>query len=286
VESNGERLPLATSFAIGRLPENNLILDGGGVSRRHALIHSHGNAGFWLMDFGSSNGVAVNHRRVFEPVRLHDKDRIEIAGHVLTFRERRSSLSKNESAPASSSWKTTERASHAFAPTNHGVILFDDAGKITTITPQALEWLKVYFEAPSPAGVLPPKVSAWLVAAAEQSHSRNGSISADVLIVPRENKRLVIQLAEKKQRQKLLLLTEERPVFSIELLQTLGLTPKESEVLHWLAEGKTNPEIGIILNASPRTVGKHIEHIFEKLGVETRTAALLCAMDKLSRPAF
>lgn len=51
------------------------------------------------------------------------------------------------------------------------------------------------------------------------------------------------------------------------------LTARESEVLSWVARGKTNRDIAEILGMSPRTVNKHLEHIFEKLGVETRTAA-------------
>ena len=51
------------------------------------------------------------------------------------------------------------------------------------------------------------------------------------------------------------------------------LTAREAEVLAWLAKGKTNRDIADILGMSPRTVSKHLEHIFEKLGVETRAAA-------------
>ena len=55
------------------------------------------------------------------------------------------------------------------------------------------------------------------------------------------------------------------------------LTPRETEVLSWIAKGKTNRDIAEILGMSPRTVNKHLEHIFEKLGVETRTAAAALA---------
>jgi DNA-binding CsgD family transcriptional regulator len=55
------------------------------------------------------------------------------------------------------------------------------------------------------------------------------------------------------------------------------LTPREGEVLSWLAKGKTNRDIGEILGMSPRTVNKHLEHVYEKLGVETRTAAVAAA---------
>ena len=62
-----------------------------------------------------------------------------------------------------------------------------------------------------------------------------------------------------------------------ERLHKIALTPRETEVLSWLAKGKTNRDIGDILGMSPRTVNKHLEHIFEKLGVETRTAAVAAA---------
>jgi len=60
------------------------------------------------------------------------------------------------------------------------------------------------------------------------------------------------------------------------LLQA-ALTPRETEVLTWLARGKTNRDIAEILGMSHRTVNKHLEHIFEKLGVETRAAAAALA---------
>lgn len=57
------------------------------------------------------------------------------------------------------------------------------------------------------------------------------------------------------------------------LKDKLAITDRESEVLHWIANGKTNREIAEILEMSPRTVNKHLEQIFPKLGVENRTAA-------------
>jgi DNA-binding CsgD family transcriptional regulator len=61
------------------------------------------------------------------------------------------------------------------------------------------------------------------------------------------------------------------------------LTPREREVLDWVAAGKTNRDVAAILGASPRTVEKHLERIYEKLGVETRTAAVMRAI-KVAKP--
>jgi DNA-binding CsgD family transcriptional regulator len=70
---------------------------------------------------------------------------------------------------------------------------------------------------------------------------------------------------------------------AIDRFQQLGLTVREGEVLFWIAEGKTNPEIAILLTISPRTVHKHTEHIFHKLRVENRHGALLRARMEMGR---
>jgi DNA-binding NarL/FixJ family response regulator len=64
-------------------------------------------------------------------------------------------------------------------------------------------------------------------------------------------------------------------------LRALGLTEKESEVLLWVAQGKTNAETALILGISEATVKKHLENIFAKLGVEKRGAASLIALEAL-----
>jgi DNA-binding CsgD family transcriptional regulator len=76
---------------------------------------------------------------------------------------------------------------------------------------------------------------------------------------------------------------QERPiVFEPGSLGTIGLTQREREVLAWVAEGKSNKDVGIILGIHAVTVKKHLEHIFKKMGVETRTAAVVAAL-KLTR---
>jgi DNA-binding CsgD family transcriptional regulator len=65
-----------------------------------------------------------------------------------------------------------------------------------------------------------------------------------------------------------------------------SLTAREHEVVHWLAAGKTDAEIGALLSISVRTVQKHLEHVYIKLGVETRTAAVMRALGNGLEPAF
>jgi DNA-binding CsgD family transcriptional regulator len=68
-----------------------------------------------------------------------------------------------------------------------------------------------------------------------------------------------------------------------EFSSELGLTTREGEVLSWLSKGKTNRDIAQILGLSPRTVDKHLEQIYSKLGVENRTAAAAIAVNARNR---
>jgi len=79
-------------------------------------------------------------------------------------------------------------------------------------------------------------------------------------------------------------LSEESPPPGPKELTVLGLTPRQGEVLYWIAQGKTNGEIAVILGTSPRTIDKHVEQMLERLGVENRLAAASRAGDVL-RPA-
>jgi DNA-binding CsgD family transcriptional regulator len=63
----------------------------------------------------------------------------------------------------------------------------------------------------------------------------------------------------------------------------LGLTRRENEILEWVARGKTNPEIAVILGIAPTTVRRHLENVYAKLGVHTRTAAVTRCLGVLGR---
>jgi DNA-binding NarL/FixJ family response regulator len=78
---------------------------------------------------------------------------------------------------------------------------------------------------------------------------------------------------------------EFKPDFSSATpLLKLGLTPRATEALLWLAQGKTNSDIATILGITESTVKKHVQEIFEKLGVETRGAAAVRALEVLNSP--
>jgi DNA-binding CsgD family transcriptional regulator len=82
-----------------------------------------------------------------------------------------------------------------------------------------------------------------------------------------------------------LLLKAERQNVTAAELKVFPLTQREREVLAFVAGGKTNADIAVLLAISARTVQKHLEHVFQKLGVETRTAAAMRAIAALDEPA-
>ena len=87
LETNGEHHVLHGTCSVGRASANTLVLDLPKVSRMHALIQLQNIGEFWLVDLGSSNGTFLNKRRVHQPVRLHDQDKILIGGRQFIFRQ-------------------------------------------------------------------------------------------------------------------------------------------------------------------------------------------------------
>jgi adenylate cyclase len=84
---DGDRVAVSGNVSFGRTAGNTVALPDERVSRRHALIHPQGEDEFWLVDLGSRNGTYVNQRRVSQPQRLRDADRIQIGPFAFTFRQ-------------------------------------------------------------------------------------------------------------------------------------------------------------------------------------------------------
>jgi len=125
----------------------------------------------------------------------------------------------------------------------------------------------------------------FLTAKGEKEDLRSGmNLGADdYLTKPVANNDLVNAIEARLRRYELQVNREFKPNFSsFEPLLKLGLTPRAAETLLWLSQGKTNPDIATILSITESTVKKHVQEIFEKLGVETRGAASLRALEVLS----
>lgn len=124
----------------------------------------------------------------------------------------------------------------------------------------------------------------FLTARGEKTDLRAGmNLGADdYLVKPVSVKDLFAAMNARFERAKLTARGNGKPVFdSPAPLEALGLTPREAEVLLWVAQGKTNAEIGMIIEASTATVKKHVEHVLEKLSVENRQSAAVRALEVL-----
>jgi DNA-binding response OmpR family regulator/DNA-binding CsgD family transcriptional regulator len=155
-------------------------------------------------------------------------------------------------------------------------------GKVVWQTPLAREWMQRYFPEHYAhyQSKTPPQVLSWIekVLLARETQAE---IPLLTIVLPRG--RLNFVPAElNDSEQWVILLREESDAAQIVALMTIfKLTSRESEVLYWATKGKTSRDIGDILGSSPRTVNKHLEHVFVKLGVETRTAAAALASSKI-----
>jgi CheY-like chemotaxis protein/DNA-binding CsgD family transcriptional regulator len=155
-------------------------------------------------------------------------------------------------------------------------------GRIIWQSPLARKWLDEYFyheDALSKSNT-PEVMLNWIQQLNKVDKLNEVGQSLNVI---KNSGRLTFTLADdSSDEQWVVLLTEESDLAQIQALTTtFGLTKRESEVLYWAIKGKTNRDIGDILEASPRTINKHLEHVFAKLGVETRTAAASMVASKL-----
>lgn len=149
-----------------------------------------------------------------------------------------------------------------------GLVVLAKEGRVRLMTQQARAWLSTYFGPPRRADHLPDTLRAWITHQEIQLKDADDAPPPRTpLVVERNGARLTVRhLCEADQC--LLLMEELQTTVVSASLAPLGLTRRETEVLHWVAQGKTNTEIGVILSLSSRTVQKHLEHIFKKLGVE------------------
>ena len=160
-------------------------------------------------------------------------------------------------------------------------IHIDEAGgpaRAVWQTPLARGLMHRYFDAA--AGQVPDAVLEWLrheAAVAAQGREPR------TLSVEKDERQLVLALQQRTGDDDLLIVMREVSDAAVvqTLVQALKLTLREAEVLYWVAKGKTNRDIGDILGSSPATVKKHLERVYVKLGVETRTAAAGIAMARL-----
>lgn len=159
--------------------------------------------------------------------------------------------------------------------------------RIKWATPSAYTLMKEYgFRAQSGSEWLPFRLREWMIHQQRQFDSpAEVATPMSPLKITRGTASLSIRLV-RNESQSLLLLEEQRSPLDGHGLHSLGLSTRETEILGWVAQGKTNPEIGTILGISSRTVQKHLERIYIKLGVENRHAAMTIALEASQRGQF
>jgi DNA-binding CsgD family transcriptional regulator len=163
---------------------------------------------------------------------------------------------------------------------DQGVVVLASDGRIAGMSGRARRWLAEYFGEPR-GMMLPETLRRWMSRCDAELASHDDAMAArEPLRVTREGRQLSVRLVSHGDRR-VLLLSETHSAPRPAVLESLGLSRREAEVLAWVAEGKTNAEIATSLAASVRTVDKHLEHVFRKLGVETRTAAAARALSVL-----
>jgi DNA-binding response OmpR family regulator/DNA-binding CsgD family transcriptional regulator len=160
-------------------------------------------------------------------------------------------------------------------------------GRVLWQTALARQLLLSYFD--TPESVAPAELVMWMrkvaPSTAAGAEPAPPPVPAPVWTVNQAGRRLTFALHEPTGDDEwLLVMRETSDQLAIDALTAeFKLTAREGEVLYWVVKGKTNRDIGDILGSSPATVKKQLEHIFAKLGVETRTAAAGLAMSRVAQ---
>jgi DNA-binding response OmpR family regulator/DNA-binding CsgD family transcriptional regulator len=169
----------------------------------------------------------------------------------------------------------------ALDATGRFLLAAERSGKLLWCTPKARQLLGELFPSPGDTvASLPRTIMEQLMQLRSDGHSSQARLLLDI-----NGRKLEISvMAPIGPDEMLFRLTElSTTADEMQLQQTLSLTSRESEVLLWISRGKANREIGEILAISPRTVNKHLEQIFVKLGVENRASAAARAVRALAR---
>lgn len=178
--------------------------------------------------------------------------------------------------------RRAQSARAALDASGRHLLAADASGRMLWSTPQAATLLGSVVEGFAGEGdMLPPAVRAWL----DRRTRSDAGLATDPVVLnlaAGASKLRLSFVGELAPNEVLLRLSEGEDGNDKGVLEArLQLTPRESEVLMWISRGKSNRDIAEILTLSPRTVNKHLEQIYAKLGVENRAAAAALAVRTL-----
>src|SRR5438046_5412790 len=174
---------------------------------------------------------------------------------------------------------TVTRITSAMTGMNRARVVGSGDGTIEHASASAIRLLQKHFDRASEPSRLPPQLRHWLLKPAG-SGQKSGPFE-----IERDAVRLVVTLARREPDGVCTLLLEEKSDARLKSrLVSAGLTLREAEVLLWVVRGKASSEIAIIWCSNAKTGSKHLEHIYEKLGVENRTTAANVASELIAPP--
>jgi DNA-binding CsgD family transcriptional regulator len=172
--------------------------------------------------------------------------------------------------------QTLDLMRHLAEDKNRRLLIVSRSGQTRLVSDDVWRTLDRYFDVPGSHDSLPDALLSWIRRERSRfGEDRNPPPPSAPLVVSKGIQRLVVRFVwgGNAGDSDTLVLEEDRSQSAV-TLEGANLTPRESEILAWLAEGKTNAEIGLVLSISPRTVKKHLEHIYSKMQVHRRAAAV------------
>ena len=167
---------------------------------------------------------------------------------------------------------------------DRGVVVIDASARVLHASPKAQQLIAEHV---TPRGLdgaaLPPALHDWALRQVTLLQNSPGpEHHPRPLLLDTARGRLIARaLPDAAPGQFLVVLHHAAGLESSAPLRGLGLSDREAQVLYWCVEGKTRPEIGVLLHISDRTVHKHLEHIYAKLHVPNRVAAVTKALEWL-----
>ncbi|MCF7964889.1 response regulator transcription factor [Methylobacter sp. Wu8] len=178
--------------------------------------------------------------------------------------------------------RNLRRVENALNNSPFSALAIDSIGNITWLTPGGIRWLDEFLQKHGLTGKhdvgspLPKPLLDWinrrsgLIDKSESFESYRAGAGFLAKIMPCQSA-----------GESLLVLEKHSHEWDLDWIRSsLGLTVREAEILMWISRGKTNKDVGLILGSSPRTINKHLEHIFEKFGVATRAAAVSMVLQR------
>jgi DNA-binding CsgD family transcriptional regulator len=163
-----------------------------------------------------------------------------------------------------------------------GLIILDADFQVQSIASQSSIWLATYFTPSTSPRQLPDHLRAWIThQIANLTTPFEQPKATPALRIQLAGQELVIRLTIEQMGSRYLLLLEEQSFASSHALAALGLSQRETELLDWVIQGKDTAAIADAMSIAKGTVRKHLENLYRKLGVTSRTAAIAQALGKL-----